>query len=66
MSLKKLNKTSISITWNNSDVLFVREDLTQQQASEVLEEVLRRHDASIGVNWDIIEAVADDMFPMES
>ncbi len=53
----------ITIEWSTDDVLSVREDLTDEQADEVLEDVKRGHDASIGVNWTVIEAVADFKFP---
>lgn len=56
---------TISITWSTEDVLSVRPDLTEKQADAVLDVLEGNHDASIGVNWDAIEAAADDMFPQE-
>lgn len=52
----------IHITWLIDDVLSVRPNLTKEQASAVLVHVRECHDANIGINWDIIEQAADDMF----
>lgn len=54
---------TIAIEWSTDDVLEVREDLTSDQAWEVLKAVYQRHDANIGINWEYIEAVADDLYP---
>lgn len=54
---------TISIKWSTVDVLSVRPDLTEQQANKVLDALYNRHDATIGINWDVIENTADDMFP---
>ncbi|MEO8964711.1 MAG: hypothetical protein ABI370_08570 [Gammaproteobacteria bacterium] len=58
MSLTK----QISIKWHIDDVLSVRPDLTHLQASKVLEHLKRKHDADVGVNWEVIEAVSDMLF----
>ena len=54
---------TIAIEWSTDDVLEVREDLTSDQAWEVLQAIYQRHDANIGINWDYIQAVADDLYP---
>lgn len=59
---KPLTRT-ISICWAIEDVLEVRQDLTEEQAAEVLEEVARIHDASLGINWDVLQEVANTLFP---
>jgi hypothetical protein len=46
----------IAITWNVEDVQSVDEDLTDEEAEEVLDWLLHNHDASIGVNWGSIES----------
>lgn len=56
-------RTSIAIEWCIEDVQSVRTDLSDEHALEVLRAVDDRHDAEIGINWDYIEAVADDLFP---
>ena len=58
----------ISIVWSTEDVLCVRPDLTKEQAREVLYELDHSHDASIGISWDVIDIIAENMFerPKES
>lgn len=53
----------ISIKWHIDDVLSVKPHLTKQQASQVLERLKRGHDASIGINWEVIDIVSDILFP---
>jgi len=38
-------------------------EITDEQAWEVLERMDRRHDASIGITWDTIDAELDDLDP---
>ena len=54
---------TISITWGIEDVLQQRPDLTDQQAREVLQCLDRNHDATIGINWDVIDCVCEEMHP---
>jgi hypothetical protein len=56
-------KNTITITWHIDDVKEARPDLSDEQAREVLQYVEEHHDASIGVNWDVLETAADDVFP---
>lgn len=53
----------VSIKWATEDVWEVRPDLTEQQADKVLDALVDKHDATIGVNWDVIEIIANNMFP---
>ena len=55
--------TTISLVWSVDDMLEERPHLSQDEAMEVLLEVKRRHDASIGVNWDTLRDTADDLYP---
>ena len=57
------NRDTIALLWCIDDVLEIRPDLTEEKAGEVLTRVDDIHDASIGVSWDTIQCVADDMFP---
>ena len=41
----------------------VRPDLTSTEAREVLKKVLACHNAEVGVSWDTLEIVADQLFP---
>ena len=56
----------IAITWHIDDVKEIRPDLTDEQCREVLQQADRRHDASVGINWDVLAIHADDLFPKES
>ncbi|CAN5425590.1 hypothetical protein BH10PSE19_BH10PSE19_04650 [soil metagenome] len=53
----------ITITWTSEDIKEVRPDLSDVQASKVLQYVDRKHDDNVGINWEVIEIVADDLFP---
>jgi hypothetical protein len=48
--------------WSIEDVQGERPHLTDDQAREVLAVIDRRHDASIGINWDFIQDIADMLF----
>lgn len=52
----------ISIIWSTEDVLCVRPDLTKDQARKVLYEIDHSHDATIGINWEVIDIIAESMF----
>jgi hypothetical protein len=57
---------SINITWGISDVQDVYRDsnpnkeLTDEEARDILSELERKHDASIGISWDVIQVYVDD------
>lgn len=55
--------TGIAIVCLIDDVKSVRPDLNDAQCMEVLRVCHRKHDATIGVNWDIIEFWADGLYP---
>lgn len=44
----------ISIIWQVDDVLAQDPTLTEEQACMVLERLKNKHDANIGINWDVI------------
>ena len=52
-----------AVIWAIEDVQSVREDLSDDQAWEVLLQCKRVHDCNHGFTWELIEAVADSMFP---
>jgi hypothetical protein len=56
---------TIEISWHIDDVKEFRPHLTDAQAREVLAHAKRRHDAAIGINWDVITFHADHLFPRE-
>lgn len=55
-------RREIALIWCIEDVQVVRPDLSEDQAWEVLQVVQRRHDATLGVTWDTLEWVAQDLF----
>jgi hypothetical protein len=52
----------IGFFWSVEDVQEVRPDLTAEQAWEVLNKVEHKHHAAIGITWDTLEMVAEDLF----
>ena len=52
----------IALVWSIEDVKSLRV-VSDDEAFEVLLSVEHNHDAGIGVNWDVIAATADSMFP---
>ena len=51
---------TLTIEWSTEDIISQAHhsmgvDLDIDQASEILEEVIDDHDASVGINWDVIE-----------
>lgn len=56
--MKLQNKDEIRIIWTTNDVLGVSQDLgielTIDEARDILGLMERKHDASIGINWDVI------------
>jgi len=57
------SSNSISISWNTEDVIEQAkpEKLTEDEAWEVLQATEHRHDASIGINWDVLQCHIDDL-----
>ena len=50
-------------SWHVDDILCRRPDLNIDQCREVLQLISRRHDANIGINWDVIDFCADGCYP---
>ncbi|MFT4058961.1 MAG: hypothetical protein QM652_05370 [Legionella sp.] len=67
ISTEKTNELTqeICIVWSIEDVLDVRPLLSKEQASIVLKHLKKNNDANIGINWDVIEILSDDLFPIE-
>jgi hypothetical protein len=55
-------RREIAAIWNIKDVQSVRPDLSNEQAWEVLQTALSRHDAGTGINWLVLKCHADEMF----
>ncbi len=55
-------RREIADIWCIEDVQEVRPDLTEDQCWEVLEATRRYHDATIGINWDVLNCHAAILF----
>ena len=57
------NPDVINISWHVDDVLGRATEcetpLTTEQAREILANVKRYHDATLGINWDVIDTHID-------
>lgn len=53
----------IANLWHIDDVKEIRPDLTPEQCMEVLSQCEDKHDANIGINWDVLRFHADNLFP---
>jgi len=53
----------ISIEWHIDDVLEIRPDLDDRKAMNVLNMVMRKHDATVGVNWEVLDFWATELYP---
>jgi len=56
-------KESISIEWDYIDVMDACVRLTGDQAKIVLGAVEKQHDANVGINWEVIQYTANELFP---
>jgi hypothetical protein len=63
MTTIKLDEGQIAIIWSVKDVMQECDWLTEEQALEVLHNIDHNHDATIGINWDVIYYNAEWMFP---
>ena len=59
-----MTRKSISITWHIEDVQqLVQErfdkNISDEDALEVLDCLVRKHDANNGINWDVIECAVE-------
>ena len=61
---KKIRKSNwINCRWHIDDVKEVRPDLNDDQCRDVLLTAERRHDANIGINWEVLAIWARELFP---
>mgnify|MGYP006289045967 CR=1 FL=1 len=57
------DRTYITIKWFVDDVQDIRNDLNEQQCMEVLNMAKKEHDATIGINYEVLEHWANFLFP---
>lgn len=55
----------IAIIWDVEDVQMLNPELDDYQAMTILETVQNKHDANIGVNWDVIQFWIDNIHEKE-
>ena len=55
-------RRQIAAIWSIEDVQEVRRDLTDEQAWEVLQYAGGSHDATIGIDWDVLACHAETLF----
>ena len=56
-------RQQVAIAWSIEDVQQMRPDLNDDQAWEVLRECRDRHDCELGLNWQLIDTVAENLYP---
>lgn len=52
----------IASVWDVEDVYSIRPNFSHEQAMKVLQNAVARHDATIGINWDVLENQADLLY----
>ena len=63
MQTIELDEGQIAIIWSVEDVMQECDWLTKEQALDVLHSIDHNHDATIGINWDVIYYNAEWMYP---
>lgn len=58
--------TSVHFSWGIEDVQSIREDLSDEKAMEVLQYAKQKHDATLGINWEVLQIYADTLFPTDT
>lgn len=53
----------ISIIWSIEDVKDMRSDLSDEQASKVLQHIKQGHDCNYGITWETLEAATNALYP---
>jgi hypothetical protein len=59
-------ETQIAIIWDVEDVAEVRPGLTDEQAVGVLRLAKKHHDATTGVNWEVLDRWSDFFLKREN
>ena len=53
----------IAHLWSIEDVQEVRPDLSDEQAWEVLQLCDRRKDSNLGITWETLDILAEELYP---
>lgn len=59
----ELQDDEIAIIWSVEDVMQECDWLTKDQALDVLHDIDHNHDATIGINWEVINFTAQWKYP---
>ena len=57
---------SVSFVWHIDDVLEQNPHLSKKQAKDVLLNCKKNHDATIGMNWEVINQTVEFLYPQET
>ena len=59
----ELDEGQIAIIWSLEDVLMECEWLTEEHGLDVLHSLDDNHDATLGINWEVIRDTAECKYP---
>jgi len=59
----ELQDDEIAVIWSVEDVMMECDWLTKDQALEVLHDIDHNHDATIGINWEVIHHNVEWRYP---
>ncbi len=54
-------KDTIEISWHIDDVLMQDPSLTSDEARQVLDYMYHKHDANVGINWEVIDTTIEHL-----
>ncbi len=58
-------RRQIAVTWGLGDVQFMRPELDEDQAWQVLQACMATHDRDLGMTYQFILGVANRLFPVD-
>ena len=61
--MKQVDQDTITLEWCTEDVMEQCPLLTKDQARQVLRRCLEKHDANIGLSWNVIDDIAWTLYP---
>ncbi|MBX3436111.1 MAG: hypothetical protein KF861_01380 [Planctomycetaceae bacterium] len=56
-------RQEVAVIWCVEDVQSLRPDLDEEESWHVLQRCRKVHDCNHGLTWDLIQYVADDLYP---
>ena len=59
-----IERRQIAQIWSINDVQALRNDLSEEEAWIVLQEVDRRQAINYGIDWGLVEYVSDELYPL--